>query len=220
MALLAAGTRVEAADPETADMLAKLGKPGDFSIAPPEVSDDAPSGWYVRADAGYVAAIGGAQPVAGGLPGGLDLSGSGWSAGGGLGYRFFPFLRSEVSLDYLDLGTAGQGPGAVSASATVALASLYWDVVTVAGFTPYLSAGVGFAINSLGAGPAAFGPGGNDWQFAWSAGAGLSYALSSEISFDLGYRYVDLGSPSYGGALFVGDAAAHQVRLGVRYMLR
>lgn len=219
LAFLSAATTAEAADPEAADMLAKLGRPGDFSLAPPEVSDDAPSGWYMRADAGYVASTGAQVAVAGG-PAGLDLSGSGWSVGGGLGYRFLPGLRGEVSLDYLDLGSARAGAAQLSTNATVALASLYWDVITLAGFTPYLSAGLGFSINTLDVAPAAFGPTVNDWQFAWSAGAGVSYALSSDLSLDLSYRYLDLGSPSPAGVLAVGDTVAHQVRFGVRYMLR
>ncbi|MFG1378661.1 outer membrane protein [Xanthobacter autotrophicus] len=200
-------------------MLAKLGRPGDFSLAPPDVSDDAPSGWYMRADAGYVASTG-ARVTTADVPAGLDLSGSGWSVGGGLGYRFLPFLRGEVSLDYLDLGSARSGGAELSANATVALASLYWDVVTLAGFTPYLSAGAGFSITTLDMAPAAFGPAVNDWQFAWSAGAGVSYGLSSDLSLDLSYRYLDLGSPSSAGVLAVSDMVAHQVRFGVRYMLQ
>lgn len=215
--LLASGGAAFAADPEVEEMMAKLGRPGDFSIAPPDVSEAAPSGWYLRADAGYVAARGAGVSYLG-LPTGLDLSGSGWSAGAGVGYRLASFLRAEASLDYLALGSAQRGFVRLGSSATVALASLYWDVVTLSGFTPYLSAGAGFAIDTLDA-PAALRPAGNDWQFAWSAGAGVSYAVSTAVSLDLGYRYVDLGAPAYAGGLAVSDAAAHQVRFGVRYTL-
>lgn len=216
--LLAVSSAAAAADAETADMLAKLGRPGDFSLAPPEVTEEATAGFYVRADAGYAAASGSAVRL-GGLPTGLDLSGSGWSVGGGLGYRFAPFLRGEASIDYLSLGAAGAGLVSLSSSATVALASLYWDVATIAGFTPYLGAGAGFAIHDLDAAPAALGPAGNAWQFAWTIGAGVSYAVSPGLSVDLGYRYVDLGAPAYAGGIAVSEAAAHQVRLGVRYTL-
>ncbi|MEP9352908.1 outer membrane beta-barrel protein [Xanthobacter sp. KR7-65] len=207
-----------AADPEVDAMMAKLGRPGDFSLSPPEVSDEAASGWYARLDAGYVAGAGSALSYAG-LPTGLDLSGSGWSLGGGLGYRFTSFLRGEVGLDYLDLGSASVGPARFGADATVALASLYWDVVTLAGFTPYLSVGAGFAIDALHA-PAALQPAGNDWRFAWSAGAGVSFAFSSSLSLDLGYRYLDLGSPAHAGGLSADGLAAHQLRFGVRVALQ
>lgn len=217
LALLAGGA-ARAADPEVEAMLAGLGRPGDFTLAPPEVSEEAASSWYVRADAGYAAGTGAGLAFAG-LPTGLDLAGSGWSAGAGLGYRFLPFLRGELGLDYLSLGAADLGGAHFQSSATVALASLYWDVVTIAGFTPYLSAGAGFSIDTLEA-PAALRPAGNAWQFAWSAGAGVSFAFGPELSVDLGYRYLDLGSAAYGGGLAVSGAAAHQVRLGVRYSLQ
>lgn len=216
--LLVAAAGARAADPQAAIDLRKLGKAGDFSLAPPDVSEDAPSGWYLRADVGYVGAGGGAVSVAG-SPTDRDLGGSGWSAGGGIGYRFATFLRGEVSLDYLALGAADTAFGHLSASASVALASLYWDVITISGFTPYLSAGAGFAIDTVDA-PFTLAPAGNDWQFAWSAGAGVSYALNPRFSFDLGYRYVSLGAPGYAGGISASELSAHQVRLGVRYMLQ
>lgn len=226
LALLLGSGEGRAADPDMSAAnsaapaidLKTLGKAGDFSLAPPDVSEDAPSGWYLRADAGYVAATGG-DIALGGLPAGLDLGGAGWSLGGGLGYRLTTFLRGEVSLDYLALGAADTAFGRLRSSATVALASLYWDVVTISGFTPYLSAGAGFAIDTMDA-PFALAPAGNDWQFAWSAGAGVSYAMNTRLSFDLGYRYVSLGAPSYAGGIAVSDTGAHQVRVGVRYMLQ
>lgn len=210
----------ETADAEMAAMMATLGKPGDFSLAPPAVSEDAPSGWYLRADVGYLPASSAGLSYAG-LPTGIDVSGAGWSLGGGIGYRFAPFLRGEVSLAYLALGSASlapAGPG-VGASATVGLASLYWDIITLAGFTPYLSAGAGFAIDTLDA-PSGLGPAGNQWEFAWSAGAGLSFAVSDGLSLDLGYRYLDLGSPAYAGGLALTQSTAQEVRFGLRYALK
>lgn len=199
-------------------MMASLGRPGDFTLAAPEVAEAVLSGWYLRVDGGYVGATGGAVSFAG-LPTGLDLSGAGWSAGAGVGYRFASFLRAEAGIDYMSLGSARRGPLRLSSGATVALASVYWDIADLGGFTPYASAGAGFSIDTLDA-PAALGPAGNAWQFAWSVGAGVSYDVGAGLSLDLGYRYVDLGGPSYAGGLSVGDGAAHQVRFGVRYMLK
>ncbi|MFG1263959.1 outer membrane protein [Xanthobacter aminoxidans] len=218
-AFASAAHAADKADAEMEAMMASLGKPGDFSLAAPAVSEDAAAGWYFRADVGYVPASSASLSYLG-LPTGLDVSGAGWSLGGGIGYRFLPFLRAEVSLDYLSLGSASLspfGPG-VGASATVGLASVYWDIITLAGFTPYLSAGAGFAINTLNA-PAGLQPAGNSWEFAWSAGAGVSFAVSSSFSLDLGYRYLDLGSPAYAGGLSLGNSTAQQVRFGLRYAL-
>ncbi|MFG1480734.1 outer membrane beta-barrel protein [Xanthobacter sp. V4C-4] len=205
------------------DDLPLLGKAGDFSLAPPEVHEDAGSGFYARADVGYVAGhVNGTFDtlLVNTLPLGASGNSSGWSIGGGLGYRFAPWLRGEVSIDYLDLGGVDTRLGHFGADATVALASLYWDIVTVAGVTPYVSGGVGFAIDQITP-PAGIPDLGNDWRFAWSLGGGLSYALSSAWTVDLGYRYVSLGAPGLPGIAGVGidELGGHQVRIGVRYSL-
>jgi len=194
-----------------------LGKAGDFSLAPPTVAEDAASGWYVRADVGYVNSRV-TEPGIPGLLNGADFGGFGWSLGVGLGYQLLPWLRAEVSVETFDFGQADTLLGRYDANATVAMASLYWDVVTVAGFTPYVSGGVGFAIDHLAA-PPAVGTGGNAWELAWSVGAGVSYALDPAWSVDIGYRYLDLGGPSYAGLPGGGldSLTAHQVRIGVRY---
>ncbi len=220
----------------------RLGRDGDFTLTPPEVTDDVTSGWYLRADGGYMASAGGGltaaaararsrpAPLAMTLPAAISPldavpagslgGGSGWSVGAGLGYRFLPWLRGEVSLDYLDLGGADTALGPVSSSATVALASLYWDMITIAGFTPYVGGGVGFAIDTVD-GPGTVMSGRNAWNFAWAAGGGVSYALSSALSVDLSYRYVSLGAPRFAdaGLVTADDLAAHQWRLGLRCML-
>ncbi|WP_454918294.1 outer membrane beta-barrel protein [Xanthobacter sediminis] len=209
-----------------ADDLPSIGKAGDFSLAPPEVSEGASEGWYVRADAGYVAGyVDGTFSTlfADGL-GGSSGHASGWSVGGGLGYRFTPWLRAEVGLDYLDLGGVNTMLGRFDADATVALASLYWDITTFAGITPYVGGGVGFAIDEITP-PALFDRFGSEWRFAWSLGAGLSYALSNAWTIDLGYRYVSLGAPDLPislpgiGGVGIDALGAHQVRIGVRYSL-
>lgn len=214
--LLLPASAASAAD----DDMPRLGKAGDFTLDLPEIGEEAAAGWYARFDAGY------ARPAADGvsingapvLLGGGALSG--WSLGGGLGYRFTDWLRAEASIDYLHLGHVDMGFGRFGGGATVALASGYWDMVTLAGFTPYLGAGLGFAISSLEV-PAPLMTGGNDWQFAWMAGAGVSYAVGGAFSIDLGYRYVSLGAPGFTGLDRVAfdDLAAHQIRIGLRFGL-
>lgn len=198
-----------------------LGKAGDFTLLPPEVSEDAAAGWYMRADAGYVAGyVDGslATLFANSFNSGSHRS-SGWSIGGGLGYRFSSWLRAEVGIDYLDLGGVDTAIGRFSADSTVALASLYWDVITLSGFTPYLSGGVGFAIDNITT-PSYLPDPGNDWRFAWSLGAGVSYAVSNAWTVDLGYRYVNVGAPDLPGLPVGIDAlGGHQFRIGVRYSL-
>lgn len=219
--LLLPASAARAADPPL------VGKAGDFSLVPPEVSEEAAAGFYVRADAGYVAGyVDGAFNTlfVSSLPTGSSGRSSGWSVGAGLGYRFTPWLRAEVGIDHLDLGGVNTILGRFEADSTVALASLYWDIITFAGVTPYVSGGVGFAIDRITP-PAVFGEFGDDWRFAWSLGAGLSYAFSPAWTIDLGYRYVSLGAPDLPislpvvGAVGLDALGAHQVRIGLRYSL-
>ncbi len=197
-----------------------LGKAGDFSLAPPEVAESAAGGWYLRADGGYVAGYvdGSLQNLIGTGAAGGSSRASGWSVGAGLGYRFTPWLRGEVGLDYLDLGGVDTVLGRFEANATVALASVYWDIITLAGFTPYLSGGVGFAIDRISPPPII--PAADDqWKFAWSLGGGVSYAFSDSWSVDLGYRYINVGAPDVAAVpgVSVDALGGHQIRFGIRY---
>ncbi len=204
---------------EEDDVPALLGEEGDFSLAPPEMGeDDVKTGWYLRAGGGYLMPHSNRLTVDGTVvaPGAAS---SGWSVGGGLGYRFTDWMRAEASLDYLSLGRTGRPFASFSTSATVALANLYLDLPTWSGFTPYVGGGLGFAVTALDAGlllPAQR----NDTRFAWSLATGVSYAIDASWAVDFGYRYISLGSPDYPG-LFettrVDTLGTHELRLTLRY---
>lgn len=215
--LLGSGLAARAADPE----FQRLGKEGDFSLTPPEVTVGPEAGWYLRGDVGYVVPQMGAVSVGGApLAASSDLS-SGWSLGAAFGYRFDGPFRLEAGVDYLGMGHSDTAAGALGVDATVAMASLYWDVIDIAGFTPYVGGGVGFAIVNLDS-PPGITASGNDWGLAFSLAAGVNYAITSQWSIDVGYRYIDLGSrtvaaPASPTTLDVESLSAHQIRLGFRY---
>jgi len=210
-----------AADPAE-DVLPLPGKAGDFTLSVPDIAEDGASGWYARIDGGYANVRTGdatwTAPGAGLFAFPID-GGDAWTVGGGIGYHVTPWLRGEVALDYL----SPTGPSRLAA--TSAFASLYWDIITWNGLTPYLGGGVGMAIVSIDAD--AFGPvagfAQNDWRFAWNLSAGVAWSLTPRLSIDAGYRYLDFGSPGFTsatGQLVVNDMTAHQVRLGLRYALQ
>lgn len=196
-----------------------LGKAGDFTLMAPEVEEDAPSGWYLRADGGYLLPdVSGTRTTL--LPAPLPFSGgaSGWSVGGGLGYRFTPWLRAEAEVSFFDLGGAGGPFGVPQVRSTAAFLNAYWDVISLGGFTPYLGAGIGYGVTSVDAGVF---PGGssNSWNLAWSLMAGIAYEVLPGLDLDLGYRYVDFGAPDVAGVAFHG-ISAQEIRLGLRYALK
>jgi opacity protein-like surface antigen len=71
---------------------------------------------------------------------------------------------------------------------------------------------------------------GSKWNFAWAAHAGLAYQVTPNVTLELAYSYVDLGSGTTGvissytgfaaGNVFkFNDITSHDVKLGVRWNL-
>ncbi|WP_299999539.1 outer membrane protein [uncultured Cedecea sp.] len=104
----------------------------------------------------------------------------------------------------------------------------YYDFYNSSDFTPYLTAGVGLSRLkhkiSDGSGESMSASANN---FAWGVGAGVKYAVTSNISVDASYRYVDGGKVtnsrtdnfgSYTGTLdTTTKAASNDLMLGVSY---
>jgi opacity protein-like surface antigen len=119
----------------------------------------------------------------------------------------------------------------------------YVDLGTWSGFTPYVGAGVGVGIIRQTSSVNYFMSNGlpyqvttdgfffnldhNEasirYQFAWALMAGVSYAVTSHISLDLGYRYLNLGTintfQNASGQISTHSLYEQEVRLGIRYMI-
>jgi opacity protein-like surface antigen len=165
--------------------------------------------------------------------------GDGYAIGGGIGYRFDPHWRTDMTLSYrgnYGFATAtGVGPSHGDVDALVGLVNGYYDFTSYAGFTPYIGGGIGFSSNHISPTGVAVGPSGGSLnsdtssQFAWQVGAGVSYNLSQNWALDIGYRYLDMGEARTGDDLAIngvgtigsvaqhGDLQAHEVQVGLRY---
>jgi outer membrane protein OmpA-like peptidoglycan-associated protein len=166
--------------------------------------------------------------------------------GGGVGYRFSPMFRSDVTVDYIpSLKVSGHNSlvpaltNSADLSSLVGMVNGYIDINGFAPnmfgrFQPYLQGGIGVARDDLE--KTTFGgpfagitlSGSTRTNFAWGVGAGLGYALTPNLTLDLGYKYLDLGEMRTGstvstGAVSIGvtpakaDLQAHTVMLGVRF---
>lgn len=104
----------------------------------------------------------------------------------------------------------------------------YYDFNTGTAFKPYVGAGIGLA--HLKASSKFAGSDGADYvagkikessnNFAWNVGAGVGYEVNSNVTVDLGYRYVDNGDITktlYTGDHFKVESEAHEILLGARY---
>ena len=205
-------------------------------------------GWYLRGDVGYVNHK---RPEADFAAGSLvdsfvreSLSDTA-TLGVGLGYRFNPHFRMDVTADHhFNARFKGIAPTPTFADGYLAdrgrfrsstlMVNSYVDFRPVNGLVPYVGAGIGMAHNVFShyartTYDAATDvetwerlPGGDDYRFAWALMAGVGYRLSSGFTLDLGYRYISLGdvttrSYNVGAGADVESIGAHEVRLGMRY---
>jgi opacity protein-like surface antigen len=73
----------------------------------------------------------------------------------------------------------------------------YYDFKNISKFTPYISAGVGFThikndyINKI---YPEYRFSKTDNQFTWSAGVGIAYSITDNVSLNASYRYIDAGN--------------------------
>lgn len=241
-------------------------------IDAPEVDISANSeaaNWYARADFGYAAFIDGSKPDYTTFDGAGHNTvrfddarfSRPLSVSGGIGYQFTDVWRADLTADFFtgDLsGTSSSttrcAPGeplntgcsfahVAEYDSIGAMANAYADLVTVAGFTPYVGAGLGVAHVSWdrvetratctnGGGVcsgAVYGAqaleGDSAFRLSYAVMAGVTYAVSDRIKLDAGYRYSDIA----GGDISVFQAAGaqaadrgfsrHEVRVGLRVSL-
>ncbi|MBA0397432.1 porin family protein [Stenotrophomonas maltophilia] len=156
----------------------------------------------------------------------------------GFGYAHGNGWRTEgeYTLRRSDTYTSGSSIFATSfnnhdVSSQRLMLNVYRDLTLAQGWTVYGAAGAGLARITSG------GWQGNESRrydsatrtgLAWSLGAGVSYAASQQLTLDLGYRYVDMGSTESGWNAFGNarslqdekmrlDLASSEIHVGARW---
>ena len=124
-------------------------------------------GFYLRGDLGWSFLDWGDQDNA-------------FTGGGGVGYQFNDYLRSDVRVDWS--GNYSVGHDAV-ANLTTVLGNIYFDWKNDTVFTPYIGAGAGYGW---------IGGDHSDDGFTYALMAGVSVDMSQSIALDFGYRYREL----------------------------
>lgn len=83
----------------------------------------------------------------------------------------------------------------VKARSQTALVNAYYDINTGAALTPYVMAGMGISRTKLSSRFAGSDEtrSDSDTNFAWTAGAGVAYAVSEQTTVDFTARYYDAG---------------------------
>lgn len=131
---------------------------------------------------------------------------TGLAFGAALGYDFNRFrVEGEISYQKNDVDKIGaQGVFFDATGDATALSFLingYFDFVNSSAFTPYISAGLGFAqveFNNLDISGSGF-PGSSDEDtvFAYQIGIGIGYAVTEKVTIDVKYRYFGTEDSKY-----------------------
>ena len=156
------------------------------------------------------------------FPGGkLDIeSDTGFALAGAVGYKSGE-VRGEIEVAYQknDLDKASSLNSSGDITSLSVLLNGYYDIATNSEFTPFISAGLGFAkidlndFNFTGSGlPDADE---DDTVFAYQVGAGVGYAVDEQVSLEIKYRYFATTDPEF--AVTDAEYSSHNFLAGVRF---
>jgi OOP family OmpA-OmpF porin len=213
-----------------------------------------PQGMYLRLDTGYSwSTNAGLKDV---NPGRTCLTcdsatlnniGSSPFIGGGIGYRFNPMFRADLTAMHrgwykLDSKDATGGTLRGDLRSTALMLNGYFDVPLKLGMVkPYVGAGVGWAHNSMDkidyrysgnfdGNTSETDPASSSNGFAWQVMAGAGIEISENVTIDVGYRYFDGGKLIGGKGVATysntapadiegikGGLQAHEVIVGLRF---
>lgn len=183
-----------------------------------------PSSWYIRGDAGYGWHDEPSIVERNTLFETDNVRNSiqnTWTLGGGIGYYLTSHVRGDLTLDYrfksevtgtnADVGNPDFIPGKrkFDLSSTVGLANLYYDFGHRAHFSPYVGAGIGFAVNKTSSGTisdfdSTVNPtggaiaGATKTDLAVALMAGFTHQFRQDLALDAGYRFLYLGKAETG----------------------
>ena len=149
---------------------------------------------------------------------------TGLALGAALGYDFNKFrVEGEISYQKNDVNQIGlQGVPFNNNGEVVAFSFLingYYDFINKSAFTPYISAGLGFAqveFNDLDISGLGFsGSNDEDTVFSYQVGIGLGYAVTEKITIDVRYRYIGTEDSEYDTTK--AEFASNSFLFGVRF---
>ncbi len=141
---------------------------------------------------------------------------SGFALNGAVGYDFDGF-RVEGAVGYQE--NQYSDSDTLGTSLLTFMANGYYDFNAGGGFKPYVMAGLGIADLKVDDQPASSDPWLDDTYFVWQIGAGVGYEVSSNVTIDVGYRYlkpegIDCPNPLH---LTGVSWESHNILAGIRY---
>ncbi len=164
---------------------------------------------YVKVDAGYSMGSGRTENAA--------------LFGIGTGFRMNDYFKADVTAEFRPWGKEQfRNAGGLKGDMWTAdlMANAYASYPVWDKFSVYATGGVGYAYTKVKNFAGQY-KGEAKSNFAWNVGAGVEYALTSNICLDLGYRYTDLGTAEAKdratGAKHKEDVKYNDIKLGMQY---
>jgi len=141
---------------------------------------------------------------------------SGFAVNGAVGYDFDGY-RVEGAVGYQENHYSDSDT--LGATLLTVMANGYYDFKTSGKIKPYVMAGLGIAHINADDNPGVTTPWLDETYFAWQLGAGVGYEVSSNVTIDVGYRYlkpegIDCPNPDY---LTGVSWESHNILAGIRY---
>ena len=156
------------------------------------------------------------------------------------GYQFNEFFRAGLGVDYRNKYSFTQTgtDGNITASTNwkikslAVMANVYFDIMEVNGFTPYVTLGGGIAKNTVSGTQTIPQPNQPDksdsypkatkTNFAYKAGLGTRYHFNQNIAIDVRYQFANLGKIKSGTSEDLpvaqnGKLRAHEFLAGISY---
>jgi opacity protein-like surface antigen len=177
----------------------------------------ATEGWYGRVDAGYSFEGTADSPEIGGA---IDLEND-WVESLGLGYAMGGGFRleGEVAHRFNQLDTSSGLVIDGDVHAWAAMLNAYFDFNADGAVQPYVGLGVGAARVNANATDGFDSLDDQDTNFAYQGMAGVAFAVSDQLSLDVGYRY--FAAPDLEFTSTAGDVTAdyehHAAMVGLRW---
>lgn len=218
--------------------------------APEYVPVEIGSGWYLRGDVSYNINRPFRSSIFGPSPNySFSESTVPVSATIGAGYRFSDFLRAEANIGFLSSHTAtltyqttNPNAGTINNTASAennlwsGIVSMYGDLGTFAGFTPYVGGGIGLVTSKreyrlfedfadTAFQDRDFRDENRSYSVAYTVGAGVAYQIANNVLLDVGYQYLSAPKADYVRMNGLGSYTVreglnfHQVKVGLRYEL-
>lgn len=141
---------------------------------------------------------------------------SGWGINGVAGYHFTNGFSLGLSTGYLDgqYDVVDGDGGDVSGSADLQMVPVMLNATYSLDLTDslllYVGGGLGTALTELDGVDS--GDNSSDWHFAWQGRAGFGYKISTDVTLNLGYRYIRVEDAMSD----FGDAKGHMAEAGFK----